>query len=914
MVKGIRKFVGTAAVLAGSSLALTSAQAAGAAARPLNPPVPLMVAKRTVPAADTAATLQAAHEAEELGLPSVAVGLYEELLAAPGADRAALTLPLATALLDAGRAADAEKVLNALPAPRGPEWRLRMGLAAAQQMRLDVARDEADHINVDQLTRPDRAWFWFLQGIVADTASPRDRSRANEFYIKAQAEAPSDLARATFLAAGLRVRLRLVAYSPIDVESTRKAYEAERQRGRGGYALAEEYAIMRDATGGKADAVKFLSDLLARMPRAEHEWTDALRRLLGMIGDRGRGGAGRLALTQLLENGTTPDLQRQALQLLAEDSQKDPERGVFRAELDKLIAASPNSAIADAMLLMRAQFALADTPKDYATAERRANELKEKFPGSSLRPYAFAVLATSAWEQKRYRLAADDARQAREAWAALPASKSPTEAKVVAETAAELRVFEAEAAFRAGVLGNSTSDFRNAAESYAAALRDPPAGIPAGDLLFQRALAEIRADGDATQDIVKVVDDLEKDSRFDAMNRWEAEWSLARALSAHNQTDEALARVTRLLTAAEAEAKQITPDLRARMGWLQVKLSFDAGHPDLTLQLVDKLDSLTRSVDPALRTEIASTASLLKARAEFKLERESAAFETLKKLRTDYKTTDAAIYSYLIEADHDVEPGRDKIQDAQTALSGLIENPDYRQSAYVPYALFQLALLFERLGTDKDLRNANDRIEELVRPERSPPAPAELVFAARLEQGDLLRTLNEFSRAQVAYEDLVNNPRYARRADAVYAQLRLAECHNAQSSTDPSGTHADLAQSLFEELLYRVSAPPDVRVEAGYNLGALLVRRGQIDKARDVWWRDVITPFFIDAARPLPADAKRPYWLARTLIDLGSLLEKRENIDEARRVYVLLRDSNLGFGEAMAAERLEQLGVVAAKP
>jgi cellulose synthase operon protein C len=133
------------------------------------------------------------------------------------------------------------------------------------------------------------------------------------------------------------------------------------------------------------------------------------------------------------------------------------------------------------------------------------------------------------------------------------------------------------------------------------------------------------------------------------------------------------------------------------------------------------------------------------------------------------------------------------------------------------------------------------------------------------------------------------------------------------SSTDASGSHANIAQGLFEELLYRVSAPVDVRVEAGYNLGKLLVRRGQVEKGRDVWWREVITPFLINAETPAPAGATRQFWLARTLLDLGELFEQRQDIDGARRVYVMLRDSNLGF-ELPAIDHLKNLGVDPAKP
>lgn len=888
---------------------LVLAGVAGRAAEPLNPAVPLRVGPSRLSGGEEVATLAAARRAQELGLPTVAAGLYRELLARPGAARAALTLPLATALLDAGEAAEAEQVLNALPAPRGPEWRLRMGLAETQLKQFGAARAEADRINVDDLQRPDRAWFWFLRGALYDTAPVRDITEANKYYVLAESEAPSDFARATFMAAEQRVRLTLVTYSPADVEALRTAYEAEQQKGRAAYQMAEDLAVRLDATGKRAEAVRFLSGVLGRIPHAERHWTDRLRMLLGLIGDRRSGGAGRNALTQLLENGTVADYQREALQLLAEASQHEPERALFAAELDHLIAATPKPAILDSILLMRAQLALSDPRRDFATAEKRANELINDFPGSRLLPNALVVLATSAWEQRRYLLAADEARQAREAFAATPAATAKTQAKVVAETIAELRVLEAEASFRAGMLANSPGDFRNAADAYAAALRQPPAGIKPGDLLYQRALSEIRADADdPTKDLSGIIDKVEADPRFDPVNRWDAEWSLARVLMAQGKTGEALGRVTRLLDTTSAA---ITPDLRARMSWLQARLSYAAGQPKLTLELLKKFGALDRDIDPALRTEIASTAALLQARAEFALDREADALATLRKLRADFPKTDAAIYSYLVTADYYAAPGRDKIQDAQRALRSLVDNPEYKTSEYVPYALFQLALLSERLGQEKDLEDANNDIEELV---KSPAAAAnpDLVFAARLKQGDLLRMLNRFPRAQVAYEDLVNNPRYAHRPDVVLAQLRLAECHNAQSSTDPTGSHADIAQSMFEALLYRVDAPADVRVEAGYNLGKLLERRGQADKARDVWWRDVITPFLLQAKSPAPAGAKRPYWLARTLLDLGALLEQHGHLDEARRAYALLRDSKLGYGESIAVERLQRLGITTA--
>ena len=898
LVRRVRKTVAIGVATAAAFLAAGRAEAS----EPLNPPAPLLrLAGGTSPGTGALA-LAAAQRAHDLGLSSVAVALYRQMLDAAGADRTGLRLALATALLDAGRVAEAEQALAAVLEPRGAAWHLRAGLAATQLRKLEVARAELAATREDELPAADYPWYWFLQGELVDLAQVRDITRANDFYHRAEAGAPTELARARFQLAAERLRLQLGAPSDADVKAARDNYE--RFQGREfGYASAQTYAVMLDALGRKAQAVTFLQSVLAGLPRQEKAWWDQLRLVLGLIGDRSRGGAGRNALSQLLEGGNNPERQRQALQLLAEASRDDlVGRGQFRAELSRLIAPGKHP-ILESLYLYRAQLALSE--KDFAVADQDANAVLNQFPGSPLRVHAFGLLTQSAWEQRRYRLAADNARKARAelgAPATAPAIAGPAVSAAAStrtgRARADLGMLEAEAWFRAG-------DFRNAADAYAAVLRERPPGLDGrrvGELMFQRVLAEIKS---GSPDAARVLDAMESDPAFDLENRWQAEWSLARALQVQGKTAEGYARVTRLLTPGAGEAgpsAPLKPELRARMAWLQARLAFEEGQAEQTLQLVDALMAAPGEVEAALKMEIASNAILLKARAEFALGREPAALETLKRLRADYPKADAAIYSYLIESDY--YANQEKIAEAQIRLTSLTDNPEYKNSEYVPYALFKLALLSERLGQEKNLQEANRRIEELV----NSPAAADLVFAARLKQGDLLRKMGQFPQAQRAYDDLVY--RYAQRPDIVLAQLALAECHNAQSSADPS--HADSAQLLFEHLRDRVDAPVDVRVEAGYNLGALLARRGEQAKALDVWWRDVITPFLLDDKTPVELAAKRPYWLARTLLDLGALLEQQERLEEAKRAYRLLLEKKLGYGEALAQARLERFGVTAA--
>jgi hypothetical protein len=109
---------------------------------PLNRPVPLAVAGAVnAPSPGTAAVAVAAAErAQALGVPATAVELYRGALEQSGVDRAALTLGLVTALLDDGRAAEAEAALNGFIGLRGTAWQLRAGLAAVTLRKMDAAK------------------------------------------------------------------------------------------------------------------------------------------------------------------------------------------------------------------------------------------------------------------------------------------------------------------------------------------------------------------------------------------------------------------------------------------------------------------------------------------------------------------------------------------------------------------------------------------------------------------------------------------------------------------------------------------------------------------------------------------------------------------------------------------------------
>ncbi len=859
----------------------TGSRAQGQGPAALNRPVPLVTAAVAATSPGMAAvTMTAALRAQEMGFPTTAAELYRGALTQTGADRAAITLGLATALLDDGNALEAEAVLNAFVGLRGSAWQLRAGLVAVQLRKIDAAKAAQAAVKEGELSAGDRAWWFYLQGLLAGDAG--DVKAANKFFEQAQAAAPTELVRTRFRLEEERALLRR---SGTGNEADLGGQRQTMQRFVGqatGYGAARTYAANLNALGRRSEAIAVIQQQLLGLPREERQYGDDFRLWLGLIAGAADG-AGRTALNDLVATGRDAVRQRMALRLLARASEKDPARGQFRAELGRLIGLTPVHPLLEDFYLYRANLRLGD--KSYAAAEDDARTLLEKFPGSPLKAEALEVLTGAAWEQRRFRLAADSATKAVQAL--------PTGAR-----RAELRVLVAEAWFRA-------QDYRQAADAYAAVLRDPPTGLPAGTLSalrFQRVQAEI--DAGAPEAAQSVLDALARDAGFLPEERWQAEWNVARALQTRGPVGVAAAYArVELVLGARVDAG-LPVDLRARLEWLRARLALDVDPPQpaKTLEYLEALTKTLAGVTPVLRVQILSSGALLKAQAFFKQNKEKEALEQLRKLRVDFPGSEAVVSSFLEEADHYAT--QYKTVEAQQLYTKLADQ--FPKDLYAPYALYYAALQAEARGDgDATLREANNLLDRLV----TKYPQSDVVFAALLKQGHLLRKLNQFPQAQQAYESLVNT--YATSPDVVLAQLALAECHNAQAASDPA--HLESAMVLLEHLRDRVNAPVDVRVEAGFNLGMVLKQRGELEKTAIVWWRDVVSAFLLDAKAGEQLGAKGRFWMAKTLIELGALREQQGKLEEAKEAWLLILKTGLP-GEGQAKARLAPFGITGAKP
>ena len=822
-------------------------------------------------------SLVAARRALELGFPSVAAELYTRLLEqtrTAGVERDALVLELVTAWLDEGRTGEAERVLLKYEGTPSPSYHLREGLIAVRRNRADLAKSALAAVKAGELPAADQAWWHFLQGQVADAAS--DFSKARDAYQTASDLAVSETQRAYFILARERARLNSGDTTEAQLNTLRQ--NAERYQGRSvGYAYGRQYAALLAARGRTGEAVAFLNQQLQMLPAAERSARDDFRLMMGLVAGAQRV-EGRNALEGLLTSAGDPTLQRVALQILARDA---ADAGLF-AKLNELINATPPHPLLADLLLARAQIGLVEKRvplverggaqdsvalANQAQADLDAKALLAKFPGSPLKPAALGLLADLSWEQRRFRSAADYAAQAR---AELPAG----------DVKASLGVMVAEAYFHAG-------DFAAAAEAYAVALNETLPGVPAGGLIAQRVLAKTQ--GGKLDEAAALLDEYSTSPRMGVVDRWQSEWTLARALQGAGRDADAYARVNRLMGRA-GEQDGLSPALRARLAWLQARLSLETGNPQTTLDLAGVLPALLEGLDAPLRAEVAASTRLLVAKAQFRMGRAEEALKTLEALRTGFPQTDAAVYSYIDEADYHAE--NDRLDLAQARLTKLSD--DFKQHAYAPYALYRAALIAERRGQDQYYKEAYRILEDLVtRYEKS-----ELVFHARLKQGDLARRLNEFSRAMLTYEYLINNYSYAQQPGVLAAELALAACHRAQITLSDV-SHYESALTILERLQDLSLAREDMRIEAGFQLGDLLASSGkahEMARAETVWWT-LVTSYLLDDAQAAKLGPKGRYWLARALLRLGDLWRERGDLEEARNAYELILTKNLPFSK-----------------
>ncbi len=876
-------------------------------------PVPVLGEAPRVPAAErpeARALVSLAEGALAAGLASTAIELHNRALALPDAtpaDREEAALGLALAHLERNRPDDALRALGL--AGESPRRRLRAALAAL--LKGDAAGVEAATRALDPAALPaeERPWGMLALG-VADAAAGRP-------------EAPARLEEAARLAVSesQRQRLELLGFRALlasgrDDDALLATLEA-RARAAGDdaarFALARVRAAALARRGDRESAASLLVASAGDSPvrRAEAELAAGL--ILGADADRGAA----LLRSAAAATRAPAALRARAIRGLAAAAGEVPAERVVRtanaayAFLSDSQGGCPRGPeIADVIHLARAQLMLTAGNRDLARAA--AEDLLRETPASPLAPEAVRLLASVAWGEGAYRLAAGHLDR-------LATMVEARDRDLVRLAAADCLFLAGDAAVAERAYAAVQTEARDAAlrdaafhQAVQSALR-----VPGG---LEPACARIEAAASAGL--------VARDRLLDAA--WSAADAARRSgdAQAFARTLARLARVT--------EKAPILHDLRFE--WLRALSALANGDRTTAARaadnLLERLAALPADAPEALREaapELRAHALLLRARSGPHA-RPSVEIQALAQLRERLGKVSASAAAWLAEGRLLAAEGRHA--EAQRRFEQLAETfaGDPALEDYAALGLQEAAdqalVLAGSAGAPKLAEAA--RLLGLFL-QRHPNHPAQPKVALR--QAEVYRRMGNFDSALRVLDELVrarpDSPDRARveltRGDCL---LGLAALRRTPTGA-PDRARINRAVASYERTLATWAKDVDTQAEARHKLAQSLLERARGESAADAeaTRREARQLLATEAAELLAGSRDRlgldgRVWVARSLMLLGEHCEAQGDLAEAKAAYRLLRDLNAGLpegtarlpGRAAAESKLAELEAGASNP
>ncbi len=819
---------------------------------------------------------------------SLAVGVYdvayslakraEELEAGDSLDFEN-ALVLVDSLLAQGEWVEARSRLTALEGADddGGEGRLRLREAMIAYAESDVlaVADRLSGVVAGDLPVGDAAWFWFLSGWVKQADGELEAAAA--LFDSARSVALGD-SPALSGQIGYLVFRSLLESGTAGAETVPQLQNAllENEGREVRFLYAEQLAVLLYDSGDRDASIELIAENLAVIPDGLAREKAQFQLLATMAAGLERV-EGRQALNELLSANAFPGLMSIALQQAFSQARLPEGEGgsVLRGVLDGLINGGEH-ALLDQAYYYRAVFRFLDG--DYVGAEADAAELQRLFPSSPYRRGMLALQASSAWNRKRYRTAANRLQLMR------------TEFSELAKDF-RLSALIADCYLRAGLQSSTREDYGNAAEAYATALANVTSVSQGGPLFFQLVFSRLRA---GQLDLaLEAIDSPSLRVLAGGEMIWRAQWMALREMRRVGRVSDAYERAQEAVL-AESE----NPFLKLRLLWLTARLSVVSGDPEYTIDWVKEIEAFIASealveADKDLLNKVLASSLLSLSEAHFALGEPEEAVALLKRLRADYAGYESALLSYISEARYLSNVNR-TVEAQQLLVSLADEYPEHRLA---PLALFEAALNAARRGQDAYLDEATKLLQRIA----NDYPDSGIVFRARLMQADLLRRLNKFGSAEQIYFLLENE--YADRPDRFLAQMSMSDTLKAQADQDPR--KFELAVSRLELLRDLPEAPPDLRVEAGYKLGEAWRSRGENVKAKQLFWL-IYDQVLGDDLEIRKLSNKGRYWVSRCLFGLAELSKEEGNVDQANFFLLKVIEHRLD-GVELARDRLEML-------
>lgn len=791
------------------------------------------------------------------------------------------------AMLAEGRLSEAEIALDQISSERlnSSSVSLRKSVIALNRKDASSSALFLETIQASDLEGGELAWLALIHGWLdlnsgdfggAEIEFEEARKVANQV-------APALYAQIAFLT--FRSQLEY-ASSQVSIQELEDAYESSRGSETGfRYAQLLAVAFFKedrvdeaiDVLNTALTEIGLLNTALTELPETYAETRDGVLLLQVLVAGLDSS-LGQDAARMLAVEGSDVQLQRIALQHLVSKGLNGPDeiKRIMLESLDDIIASEPGHPLTAEALYYRSINGYQNQDSDRVEDDGR--KLVDLYPDSEYNQGMLTLLASSAWQRNRFRTAASLLTQVRSRFA----EKLDVD---------RLNILIADCYFRAGDQADNEGDFSDAADAYKVALDGDLNGEESSQVFFQLVLSHLNAN--EIDEAKLVLDNPELSRRSSSVKIWQAEWMLIKQMRQRGESIEAYERINSFVS-----LEGLNLSLQMKMLWLGSKLSYESGLYLETSTWVDRLSAVLEDVledveDPEFVNQVESDALLTLAESLLKSDQVEEGLAILARVRGEFSGYESAERSYLVEARHLAD--QDLVVESSQLLNVLVaENP---KSKFAPLALYEMALNAEKRGQGEYLNQALELLDRIA----SDYPESDLVYYARLKQGNLARRLNEFETAELVYESLENT--YRDRPDRYWAQISLADTLIARASEDPSKFEAGI--SRLELLMDLPNVPIELRVEAGYKIGTAWESQGEKLKAKAAYW-DLYDLFVVEGERIHDLKKKGRYWLSRAMFELAVIFENEANLDTAVEFYEKIESLGL-VGSELARARIEQL-------
>ena len=172
----------------------------------------------------------------------------------------------------------------------------------------------------------------------------------------------------------------------------------------------------------------------------------------------------------------------------------------------------------------------------------------------------------------------------------------------------------------------------------------------------------------------------------------------------------------------------------------------------------------------------------------------------------------------------------------------------------------------------------------------------------RYEQGDATAELGEYAKAVLIFEEIIE--KYGDSDLIDMAWFRKADCEFALGLSAP--TRYESAIASYKLVVSRPFAPPDLKLQAQYKIGACLYKLQRPDEAGEQLYSQVILPYLDDPKGLLRDDPACEIWFTRAAFDIVERLEAQKKWREAIRILKRVIDAGVPAADE-AQKRIDKI-------